>query len=126
MKKLKTARVVPIFKNGDSNLTANYRPISILSDFSKIFELCIYERIFGFISRFEIINKFQFGFQRHSGTLSAAICLIDSIRRSLDKSIHVICSVLFVDVTKAFDTIPRELLLKKLHRYGFREDLMIS
>lgn len=117
---LKTARVVPIFKSGDSLSPSNYRPISILDDFSKILEQCIFHKISAFTTKYDLISKFQFGFQKHSGTLSAASCLLDSIRLSLDASILNICAAIFIDVTKAFDSIFRELLLKKLYRLGFR------
>lgn len=117
---LKTARVVPIFKSGDSLSPANYRPISILDDFSKIVEQCIFQKISAFTTKFNLISKFQFGFQKHSGTLSAASCLLDSIRSSLDASILNICAAIFIDVTKAFDSIFHELLLNKLYRLGFR------
>lgn len=117
---LKCARIVPIFINGDSLDMENYRPISLLSDFSKICEQAIFERMQNFCVKYNLINKNQFGFQRQSGTLSAAICLIDNIRPHLDKSNQTIAACLFIDVSKAFDTIPRDLLLNKLYRYGFR------
>lgn len=117
---LKIARVVPIFKAGDTTTPANYRPISIVPDFSKILEQCIYNRLVSFANKHNIIAQNQFGFQEKSGTMSAAICLLDYIRTSLNSSPRNIIAILFIDVTKAFDSILRELLLKKLFRYGFR------
>jgi Reverse transcriptase (RNA-dependent DNA polymerase) len=117
---LKCAKIIPIFKNGDSLSTSNYRPISILSDFSKIFEQCIFERIYNFAIKFNLIDKCQFGFQRKSGTLSAAMCLLNDIRTTIDLSNKNIAACLFLDLTKAFDTIFRYLLMCKLYRYGFR------
>lgn len=117
---LKTSRIVPIFKGGDSLSPANYRPINVLHDFSKIFELCIYDRLVDYLNKFNIISKFQFGFQRQSGTLSAAIAVMDEIKKSLDSSNRNICACLFLDITKAFDTILHNLLLNKLYRYGIR------
>lgn len=61
---LKIARIVPIFKDGDALKPSNYRPISILDDFSKIIEQFIFERIYDFSHKFELISKFQFGFQK--------------------------------------------------------------
>lgn len=118
--KLKKARIVPIFKNGDSLSPANYRPISILDDFSKILEQCIYERVYSFAQRFKLISEFQFGFQKQSGTLSAVARMIDTIRSFLDASCKNICACIFIDITKAFDSMLHELLLKKLYRMGFR------
>lgn len=117
---LKTSRIVPIYKSGDSLLPVNYRPINILPDFSKIFESSIYNRLVSFLNKFNIINKHQYGFQRQSGTLSAAIAVLDEIKRSLDISNRNICACLFLDVTKAFDTIPHNILINKLYRYGIR------
>lgn len=117
---LKCARIVPIFKDGDSLLTGNYRPISIISDSSKIVEQSKFNRIYDFALNCNLIDNKQFGFQRRSGTLSAAISLLDEIRLNLDKSNKNIAACLFLDVSKAFDTIPRDLLMKKLYRYGFR------
>lgn len=117
---LKTSRIVPIYKSGDSMMPVNYRPINILPDFSKIFELCIYNRVSDFLRRFNIIDKNQFGFQRGSGALSAVVAVLDEIKNSLDSSNRNICACLFLDVTKAFDTIPHEILMNKLYRYGFR------
>lgn len=95
---LKTSRIVPIYKSGDSLLPANYRPINVLHDFSKIYESCIYDRLVSFINKFNIINKNQYGFQRQSGTLSAVIAVLDEIKRSLDLSNKNICACLFLDV----------------------------
>lgn len=117
---LKKARIIPIFKNGDVLSPANYRPISILDDFSKIIEQCVLNRLTSFMKKHNLISAFQFGFQKHSGTLSAASCLLDTIRFSLDASNKAICSGIFIDVTKAFDSISHELLMKKLYRHGIR------
>lgn len=117
---LKCAKIIPIFKNGDSLSMENYRPISILFDFSKIIEQIIYERIYNFAKKCNIIDSKQFGFQRCSGTLSAAMSLLENIKISLDTSNKNITACLFLDISKAFDTIIRILLMSKLYRYGFR------
>lgn len=117
---LKTARIVPIFKNGDSLSPANYQPISILDDFSKLTEQCIFERFDSFANKHKLISDFQFGFQKQLGTLSAAACFLDMTRTSLDASNKNICEGIFLDVTKAFDSISHDPMMRKLHRLGFR------
>lgn len=120
---LKCAKIIPIFTNGDSLSTGNYRPISILSDFSKIIKQCIFERIYSFTSKCGLINERQFGFQRKSGTLSAAICLLNDVRLSIDQSNKNIAACLFQNVSKAYATILHDLLMNKLYRYGFRGNI---
>lgn len=117
---IKSARIVPIFKSGDCLYPENYRPISILDDFSKIIEQCIFDRLSNFVHKFNLISNSQFGFQKQSGTLSAAVCLLDHIRSLLDASIRNICAAIFIDITKAFDSICHDLLLQKLYRIGIR------
>lgn len=116
----KCAKIIPIFKKGDSLSINNYRPISILPDFSKIVEQCIYERIHNFTSKYNLIDKRQFGFQRKSGTLSAAMCLLNDICLSIDQSNKNIVGCLFLDISKAFDTILCYLLKGKMYRHGIR------
>lgn len=86
----------------------------------------IFQKISALTTKYDLISKFQFGFQKKSGTLSAASCLLDSIRLSLDASILNVSAAIFIDVTKAFDFIFHELLLKKLHRLGFRGEVIQS
>ena len=81
--KLKLARVVPIFKSGDSSKINNYRPISILPFFSKIYEQLMYNNVFNFMNEKELIYKYQLGFQKHS-TQQAIISIVDKITKSLD------------------------------------------
>lgn len=117
---LKGAKIIPIFKSGDTLSMENYRPISILFDLSKIIEQVMFDRIYNYAKKFNLIDPKQFGFQCQSGTVSAAICLLDNIKILLDKSSKNIKACLFLDVSKACDTILRCLLMSKLYRYGFR------
>ena len=99
---LKIARVVPIFKSGDPSLLTNYRPISVLSFFSKVFERIVYDYLFDFICTNNILYDYQFGFRPGHSTQQAIITLIDKITKSLDNGDIVIS--LFIDLKKAFDT----------------------
>ena len=87
---LKLASVVPIFKSGDASLLTNYRPISILSFFSKVFERIVYDYFFDFICTKNILYDYQFGFRPKHSTQQAIITLIDKITKSLDNGDFVI------------------------------------
>ena len=115
---LKLARVVPIFKCGDSTAPSNYRPISILSFFSKIFEKLLYKYLLNFLDANDIIYKYQFGFRDRHSTQLAIISLVEKITKSLESDDIVIG--VFLDLKKAFDTVPHDILIKKLHAYGIR------
>ena len=115
---LKLARVVPIFKCGDSTAPSNYRPISILSFFSKIFEKLLYKCLLNFLDANDIIYKYQFGFRERHSTQLAIISLVEKITKSWESDDIVIG--VFLDLKKAFDTVPHDILIKKLHAYGIR------
>lgn len=117
---LKKSRIVPIYKDGNPLDPSNYRPINILSSLSKIIETALYDRIENFIRKHKIINDNQYGFQKKSGTLSATIELIEHIQNRLDKTKNNIIGCTFIDLKKAFDTIPHNILYNKLHKYGIR------
>ena len=115
---LKLARVVPIFKGGDQAQLTNYRPISVLSFFSKVFEKIMYNHLLDFIDLNHIIYDHQYGFRQKHSTQQAIITLVDRITNSLDKG-DIVISV-FLDLKKAFDTVDHSTLLKKLYAYGIR------
>lgn len=111
---LKFATVKPIFKSGDKSLTSNYRPISILPIFSKLYEKLILARLNEHIDRNKIIHPNQFGFIAKSNTEAAAVNLMRNIYLNIENK--KLTAVLFVDFRKAFDTISHEILIKKLEK----------
>ena len=115
---LKVAKVTPIYKSGDKTLTANYRPISLLNTFSKIYEKVFLKRLVSFSSKHNIIYDNQYGFRRHHSTQSALVSFVDLVTDSLDRNEYVLS--VFIDLSKAFDTIDHAILLRKLSNYGIR------
>ena len=108
---LKLARVVPIYKSGDKKEVSNYRPISVLSFYSKIFKKIMYEYVVEFMDKNEIIFKNQVGFRKNHSTQHAVISLIHNIIHSQETDHKVIS--LFLDLKKALDCVPHTILLKR-------------
>jgi len=115
---LKIAKILPIYKKGVRSLTSNYRPISILNTFSKILESIIAERLTKYITKYEILYKYQFGFRQKHSTKLALLDSIDEIYASLNEKKYV--AAVFFDLSKAFDSLDRNILLSKLYNYGIR------
>ena len=115
---LKIARVVPLFKSGDKNKITNYRPISLLPVFSKIFEKLIHSRLDKFLDKHDVIYKKQFGFRKRHSTIHALNTAITQILNGLNNN-RTVYGV-FLDFSKAFDTVKHKILLDKLEHYGIR------
>lgn len=116
--KLKSAKITPIFKSDDSFDPNNYRPISLLSIFNRIFEKLVHSRLTNFIEKHNLLNNAQYGFRKGFSTSHAILDLISTIQANMDKK-RFSCAV-FIDLKKAFDTVNHSILLKKLNYYGIR------
>ena len=117
-KKLKLARVIPVYKSGCRNLAENYRPISNLLVFNKIFDVLIYNRLLAFFEKHKILSDFQYGFRKFSNPNLAVFQLTSDILGTFRGGLFT--AALFLDLRKAFDTVDIDLLLFKLAKCGIR------
>jgi uncharacterized surface protein with fasciclin (FAS1) repeats len=115
---LKLAKVIPIYKNKNPELYSNYRPISLLPSISKIMEKVIHKRLYHFMNNHNLLYDGQYGFRPKFSTINAITDLTANILKSLDNKKHTVG--VFLDLSKAFDTINHKTLLKKLQYYGVR------
>ena len=112
---LKVSQVTPVYKNGDATDPANYRPISTLSSFSKVFEKLIYNHLYTFLEKYGIFVLVSIWFRKGYSTEQAVLEITDSRKKAMDKKL-VTCGI-FLDFSKA---INHDILVSKLYRYGIR------
>ena len=114
----KIAKVIPIFKAGDKSQMDNYRPISLLSSFSKIMEKIVAARLIEFLDNNDILSRWQFGFRSGHSTTHPMVHFLNKISDSLNKKEHTIS--IFCDLKKAFDTCNHAILISKIEKYGIK------
>ena len=115
---MKIAKVVPIYKKGDPKYFNNYRPVSILPCFSKILEKIVYIRLYNFLLKNDVLYQGQYGFRKNVSTEMAVVEIQDRIISEINENKSVIG--IFMDLSKAFDSLSHNILLKKLWYYGVR------
>ena len=120
---LKVRKITPIYKKDSDELLENYRLVSTLPFFGKIFEKMIYSRLYNYLVSKGILHDKQFGFRKYHSTSHALNYPIDKIKQSIEKGDHVLG--IFIDLCKAFDTIDHQILSRKLNHYGVRGNALL-
>ena len=116
--KLKLAKVIPIYKSGTKCELSNYRPISILPCFSKLLERIMYNRLCKYFDGNSLLYQKQFGFRSGLSTDQAILYITQNLLQAFDKTEHSLG--IFIDLSKAFDTVDHDILLTKLDMYGVK------
>jgi hypothetical protein len=115
---LKIAIVKPLHKTKNTREVQNYRPISLISVFSRIVEKLMYNRLVSFITKNNILNDVQHGFHKGKSAETAAHAFLENIQKAIEKKINLIR--IFFYLSKAYDVLDHKMLLFKLDTYGIR------
>ena len=113
---LKLSRVKPLFKNGNKTHFNNYRPISLLQSLSKFFEYVIFYQLLHYYIENNLLSLEQYRFRPGHSTELAAVKLVDYLTSQLDN--HSTPTIVYIDLSKAFDTLNHNILISKLQYYG--------
>ena len=108
--------ITPVHKSGERAQVNNYRPISLLSIVSKVLERIVFNHLNDFIAEHEIISTNQFGFRKYHSTVQQLLLFLNKVTSYVDSNTR--CDTIYLDFSKAFDSVPHNELLVKLWRIG--------
>ena len=114
---LKVANVIPLYKSDDLTYLNNYKPVSLLYMLSKVFEKIMYDRLLNLVNKYDLLYAHQYGFRKNRSTYMALLSLVDNLTHALDGEYVV---GVYLDFSKAFDTVDHMILLQKLYHCGVR------
>ena len=119
---MKIARCVPVYKGNqlDPEQAVNYRPISILNAINKVFEKLIHKQLISYLEEEKILPQFQFGYRKQHNTGQAILDYTDHVTKSLQEGLVTVA--IFMDLSKAFDTVDQKILDLKLEEMGLDEN----
>ena len=120
--KLKLAKIIPIHKKDNVHLVENYRPISLLPAISKVFEKVVLDQLYSYFIQNDYLSESQYGFRKFHSTEYAILEVVDRISFELDKGNSLLA--IFLDLSKAFDTLNPDILLYKLKYYGINNSAL--
>ncbi len=117
--KIKIAEIIPIYKlKGQKDDLSSYRPISLLPVISKVLEKIVYNRVYWFLCKKQLLYHSQYGFRHNHSTIDAVLELIGQIIKGFDRGEYTLA--VYLDLSKAFDTLSHDTILKKLMKFGIR------
>ena len=112
----KISKIIPQYKKGDHSLLTNYRPISLLPTISKVFKRIIYDQMYEYLNENNLLAEEQFGFRKYHSTEYSAISLVDHMSNEMEHGKTP--GALYIDLSKAIDTLSFDIILYKLNYYG--------
>ena len=120
----KRGNIVPVHKKGNKDLINNYRPVSLLPIFSKIYEKCIYDTLYNYFEGNDLFSKSQSGFRKGDSCVSQLLSITHETFRGFDANPSLDTCGLFWDISKAFDKVWHEALIFELRSYGISNSLL--